>query len=286
MADRPLQALVSPARPVQQCRDISCTLGCAIEELGDAIPTFTAHETLKRARATLRMLRAAIAMLYRPITSCTRRGAADGEDPRRRGHATVRLAERFGTTISAVNCRPPRTSFRPRSQGHQAALNRAMTLAGWHPTQRAGFLARTHSTYRRADAHYAARAMIAQRDCRVAKKTSTVASLQFHADRTGPAASCCDSIISLLPRREHDLAVLRPRGCCVGNRFVDAPREFRQCVRFGTAGRGQVERSYTSRKLWTQWHGRNGANLTESPLHRLAIRGNTLPRVVNDSGVK
>lgn len=58
----PLQTLASPDRPVQQCREIFLRqLTCAIDELEGAKPNVHgARKQLKRARATLRLLRPAI----------------------------------------------------------------------------------------------------------------------------------------------------------------------------------------------------------------------------------
>lgn len=58
----PLQTLASPDRPVQQCREILVRqLSCAIDELEGPSPNVHgARKQLKRARATLRLLRPAI----------------------------------------------------------------------------------------------------------------------------------------------------------------------------------------------------------------------------------
>ena len=83
MADRPLQTLVSPDRTVQQCRDIFVRqLGCAIEELSERKPNVHgARKQLKRARATLRLLRPAVGdgpIEARTSQLATRRGRFEG----------------------------------------------------------------------------------------------------------------------------------------------------------------------------------------------------------------
>ena len=159
MADRPQQTLVSPDRPVQQCRDIFVRqLGCAIDELGERKPNVHgARKQLKRARATLRLLRAAIGdELYRRENIVARDAArplSRTRDDEVMSDALKGVAERFGTTISEVNVRPAAHPVSARQlSGIETALKRAMTRAReWRPDAEGWDSIATglRSTYRR-----------------------------------------------------------------------------------------------------------------------------------------
>ena len=136
MADRPLQALVCPDRPVQQCQDIFVRqLGCAIEELNEHEPNVHgARKLLKRARATLRLLRAVIGdELYRRENVVARDAArplSNARDDEVMNGVLKGLAERFGTTISGENVRTAaHADSVNKLTSIKTALERAMTRA-------------------------------------------------------------------------------------------------------------------------------------------------------------
>ncbi len=123
MADRSLQTLASPDRPVQQCREIFLRqLGCAIEELEGSKPNVHgARKQLKRARATLRLLRPAIGdELYSHENIAARDAArplSKARDEEVMNDALDGLLERFGAAASGLQVAPLRQSLhkgRPR----------------------------------------------------------------------------------------------------------------------------------------------------------------------------
>jgi CHAD domain-containing protein len=141
MADRPLQALVSPEHTVQQCRDIFVRqLGCAIEELSERKPNFHgARKQLKRARATLRLLRPAVGdESYRDENIAARDAArplSKARDDEALNKTLETLSEQFGTTISRAHVRQTAHEVSPRQLTDiKAALKRSMTHAqAWQP---------------------------------------------------------------------------------------------------------------------------------------------------------
>lgn len=273
MADRPLQTLVSPDRPVQQCRDIFVRqLGCAIEELGGPKPNVHgARKQLKRARATLRLLRASIGEeLYRRENVVARDAArplSRTRDDEVMSDALKGLAERFGTTISAVNVHSAAHAVSARQlSGIKAALKRAMARAqAWRPDAQGwdSIASGLHSTYRRARrALRHARKDRATEDLHEWRKQTKYLwhQLQILAPvATGPVGELADEFHHLADYLgdEHDLAVLRPRVPASATDFVDRRREELQDKAFALGERLYADKSKTFvhslEKLWTQW---------------------------------
>src|SRR5262245_15549153 len=118
----PLQALASPDRPVQQCRDIFLRqLDSAIEELQGAKPNVHgARKQLKRARATLRLLRAALDDdQYRRENTVARdasRPLSKARDNEVMSEALEGMLDRFGPAASGLQIGP----LRQRLQKGQA----------------------------------------------------------------------------------------------------------------------------------------------------------------------
>lgn len=273
MADRPLQTLVSPDRPVQQCQDIFVRqLGCAIDELGVRKPSVHgARKQLKRARATLRLLRAAIGDdVYRRENVVARDAArplSRTRDDQVVSDALKGLTERFGTTISGVNVRPAAHPVSARQlSGIKAALKSAMTRAeAWRPDAEGWESIATglRSTYRRA-----------RRALRLARKDRATDDLHEWRKQTkylwhqlqiltpvatGPIGELADEFHHLADYlgNEHDLAVLRPRVAASATDLVDRRREELQDKAFALGERLYADKSQTFvhslEKLWTQW---------------------------------
>jgi CHAD domain-containing protein len=161
MADRSPLALVSPDRPVQQCRDILAQqLGAAAQELAGRNPNIHgARKQLKRARATLRLLRPAIGdEPYRHENIAARDAArplSRARDEEVLSHALEGLVERFGSAASGVHFRHTAHALLARQQHDdiKAALKRAMTRARAWQLDDAGWdciETGLRSTYRRA----------------------------------------------------------------------------------------------------------------------------------------
>lgn len=273
MADRPLQTLVSADRPMQQCRDIFVRqLGCAIEELSGRTPdVHGARKQLKRARATLRLLRAAIGdELYRRENVVARDAArplSRTRDDEVMSDALKGLADRFGTTIAEVNVRPAARAVSARQLGGiKAALKRAMTRArAWHPAAEGWDSIATglHSTHRRARrALRAARKDRATEDLHEWRKQTKYLwhQLQILAPiASGPVGELADEFHHLADYLgdEHDLAVLRPRVPAPAADLVDRRREELQDKAFALGERLYSDKSkafvHSLERLWTQW---------------------------------
>ena len=117
MAGLSQHALSSPDRPVQQCREIFLRqLGWASEELQGAKPNVHgARKQLKRARATLRLLRPALDDdQYRRENTVARDAArplSKARDNEVVSDALEGLLERFGPAASGVQVGPLRHSL-------------------------------------------------------------------------------------------------------------------------------------------------------------------------------
>jgi len=273
MADRPLQTLVSPDRPVQQCRDIFVRqLGCAIEELDGRKPNVHgARKQLKRARATLRLLRAAIGdELYRRENVVARDAArplSNARDDEVMSDALRGLAERFGTTISGENVRPAAHAVSVKQlTSIKAALKRVMTRAqAWRPDADGWDSIATglRSTYRRARrALRRARKDRATDDLHEWRKQTKYLWHQLQIltpIATGPVGELADEFHHLADYLgdEHDLAVLRPRAPTSATDLVDRRREELQDKAFALGERLYADKSRTFvhnlEKLWTRW---------------------------------
>jgi len=112
-----LQTLASPDRPVQQCRDIFLRqLACAIEELQGAKPNVHgARKQLKRARATLRLIRPAIDDdRYRRENTVARDAArplSKARDNEVMSEALGGLLERYGPAAAGLQVGPLQQSL-------------------------------------------------------------------------------------------------------------------------------------------------------------------------------
>lgn len=268
-----VQTLTSPARPVQQCRDIFLhQLESAVEELAGRKPNIHgARKQLKRARATLRLLRAAIGdELYRSENVVARDAArplSRARDDEVMNDALKGLAERFGTAISGVNVRQAAHEVSAKQLGGiKTALKRAMTRAQkWQPDADGwdSIAKGLHSTYRRA-----------QRALRNSRKDRATEDLHEWRKQTkylwhqlqiltpiaaGPVGELADEFHHLADYlgEEHDLAVLRPRVPASATDLVDRRREELQDKAFALGERLYADKSKTFvhslEKLWTQW---------------------------------
>jgi CHAD domain-containing protein len=273
MADRPLQTLVSPDRPMQQCRDIFVRqLGCAIEELEGRKPNVHgARKQLKRARATLRLLRVAIGdELYRRENIVARDAArplSNARDDQVMSDTLKSLAGRFGTTISAENVRPAAHAVSVKQlTSIKAALKRAMTRAqAWAPDADGWDSIATglRSTFRRARrALRRARKDRATDDLHEWRKQTKYLWHQLQVLTplaTGPVGELADEFHHLADYLgdEHDLAVLRPRAPASATDLVDRRREELQDKAFALGERLYADKSKTFvhslENLWTSW---------------------------------
>lgn len=273
MADRPLQALVSPDLPVHQCRDIFVRqLGCAIDELGERQPNVHgARKQLKRARATLRLLRPAVGdESYRDENIAARDAArplSKARDEEALNDTLERLGEHFGTTIPRAQVRQSAYTVSTKQLADiKAALKKSMTrarawqpdIAGWEPIATG-----LRATYRRGRrAMDTARKGRATDDLHEWRKQTKYLwhQLQILTPLApGPVGALADEFHHLADYLgdEHDLAVLRERlaasamplirkrseelqnkAFALGERlYADKPKAFLSCVE----------------KHWTQW---------------------------------
>ena len=140
MADRSLQTLATPDRPVHQCREIFLRqVAAAIEELEQSKPNVHgARKQLKRARATLRLLRSAIGEdLYGRENVAARDAArplSRARDDEVLSNALEGLLEHFGRTAPRMHLRQSSQKL-PAAQLDKikAALKKSMTRAeAWH----------------------------------------------------------------------------------------------------------------------------------------------------------
>jgi CHAD domain-containing protein len=283
MADRSPHALVSPDRPVQQCRDILVQqLGAAIEELAGHKPNIHgARKQLKRARATLRLLRPAIGdEAYR----CENIAARDAARPLSRARdeevlsqALEGLVERFGSAASGVHFRHT-THALPAKQHDdiKAALKRSMTRAhawqlddaGWDCIEKG-----LRSTYRRARrALRRGRRGRATEDLHEWRKQTKYLwhQLQLLTPLApGPIDEMADEFHQLADYLgdEHDLAVLRERVSGTITELIDRRREELQDKAFALGERLYADKARTFvhglQKEWSAWaHKRTARHLT------------------------
>ncbi len=284
MADRPLQALVSPDRPVQQCRDILLRqLGSAIDELEGNKPNIHgARKQLKRARATLRVLRPALGdELYRRENIAARDAArplSKARDEEVMNEALDGLLERFGTSAAGLNPAQLRQSLHKghREAGHElsakqlseigAALKRSMTRAqawqieaeGWDCI--ASGLRATYRRGRRALRH--ARPDRATDDLHEWRKQTKYLwhQLQILTPLApGPIGELADEFHHLADYLgdEHDLAVLRTRLAGPVTELIERRREELQDKALALGERLYADKSKTFAhgvdKHWTEW---------------------------------
>ena len=225
----PLQTLASPDRPVQQCREILLRqLNAAIEELEGSNPNVHgARKQLKRARATLRLLRPAIGEdLYRRENVTARDAArplSAARDQDVLKETLDALAKDFGAKTSGVHIAPLRDAHKltaKRLNEINGALKRAITRArAWEPEAEGWDCIATalRATYRRA-----------RRALRHAREDRATDDLHEWRKQTkymwhqlqiltplaaGPIGELADEFhhLSDYLGDEHDLAVLRER---------------------------------------------------------------------------
>ncbi len=238
MADRLLHVLTSPDRPVQQCREIFLRqLDCAIAELEESKPNVHgARKQLKRARATLRLLRPTIGDdVYRRENVVARDAArplSRARDEEVVSEALHGLLEHFGPTASGLQVTPLNQSLQKsrRQAAHElptkelseikAALKRSANRArSWEPDSDEWDCIATalRSTYRRARrALRHARAARATEDLHEWRKQTKYLWHQLQILTplaTGPVGELADEFHHLADYLgdEHDLAVLRER---------------------------------------------------------------------------
>ena len=273
MADRSSQALVSPERPVQQCREICVhQLGAAIEELTGHKPNIHgARKQLKRARATLRLLRPTIGdESYRRENIAARDAArplSRARDEEVLSQAQEGLVERFGPAASGVHFRHHTHALSGKQLDDiKAALESSMTRArawkiddaDWDCIEKG-----LRSTYRRArQALRRARKGRASEDLHEWRKQTKYLWHQLQALTPlapGPIGEVADELHQLADYLgdEHDLSVLRERATATVTDLIERRREELQDKAFALGERLYTDKAKTFvhglHKEWTQW---------------------------------
>lgn len=284
MADRSPQELVSPDRPVQQCRDILVRqLGAAVEELaGDKPNIHGARKQLKRARATLRLLRPAIGDEHYRRENIAARDAArplsKARDEQVLSQAHDGLIERFGSAASGVRVRRNSHELTAKQLGDiAAALEKPMARvrawqlddAGWDCIEDG-----LRSTYRRArNALRRGRKGRATEDLHEWRKQTKYLWHQLQLLTSlapGPLGELADDFHRLADYLgdEHDLAVLRERASGKVTDLIDRRREELQDKAFALGERLYADKAKTFahglQQQWSEWQ-RHGATR-----HRIA----------------
>jgi CHAD domain-containing protein len=228
MAARSLQALASPSRPVQQCREILLhQLAAAVEALEGSKPdVHGARKQLKRARATLRLLRSASGDDFYRRENIAARDAArllsSARDDEVLGKALDGLLEHYGRKGNA-GTHIARTSRKPITAqlgSIKTSLDRSsIRIQAWSPDSEGWDCIETglRATYRRARrALRHARADRATGDLHEWRKQTKYLWHQLQILTplaTGPVGELADEFHRLADYLgdEHDLAVLRAR---------------------------------------------------------------------------
>jgi CHAD domain-containing protein len=287
MGDRPVQTLISSDRPVQQSRDIFLRhLGSAVEELEGSKPNIHgARKQLKRARATLRLLRPAIGdELYRRENVAARDAArplSRARDEEVMNEALDGLLERFRAAASDLQVAPLRQSLHKghRQSDHElpakqlneikAALKLSMTRSrawqlgadGWDCLEPA-----LRATYRRGRR--------ALREARTERATDPLHEWRKQTKylwhqlqiltplAPGPVGELADEFHHLADYLgdEHDLAVLRGRLSGPVTELIERRREELQDKALALGERLYADKSKTFvhglERHWTEWHRR------------------------------
>ena len=276
MADRSLQALVSPDRPVQQCRDILVhQLSAAAHELAAHKPNIHgARKQLKRARATLRLLRPAIGDdPYRRHNMAARDAArplSRARDEEVLSQARDGLIERFGSVASGMHVhRQARELTAKQLDNIKAALKKnvqgvaawQLDDAGWDCIEDG-----LRSTYRRArHALRRGRKDRATEDLHEWRKQTKYLWHQLQlltALAPGPIGELADDFHRLADYLgdEHDLAVLRERASGKITDLIDRRREELQDKAFALGERLYADKAKTFaqslQQQWTKWQRR------------------------------
>jgi CHAD domain-containing protein len=284
MADRSPQALVSPDRPVQQCREICVRqLNAAVQELARRKPNIHgARKQLKRARATLRLLRPAIGdEAYRQENIAARDAArplSQARDEDVLGQAHEGLIERFGPAASGIQIRKNARKLTPRQlDAIKAALERSRTRlraraldhADWDCIEQG-----VRSTYRRA--RHALRRARGDRATEQLHEWRKQTKYLWHQLQlltplaSGPIGELADDFHRLADYLgdEHDLAVLREQASTPVKALIDRRREELQDKAFALGARlfadGAATFARALRKQWTKWEHK------EAPRHLTA----------------
>lgn len=287
MADRSLQTLASPDRPVRQCREIFAReLSAAVEELSGPKPNIHgARKQLKRARATLRLLRPSMDDDWYRRENVAARDAARplsiARDQEVINETLDGLLERFGPAASRLHPAQLRQSLHKghRHSGHEAsakqlnqikaALKRStkrvqawqLESEGWDCIANG-----LRATYRRAR-HALRRARVerATDDLHEWRKQTKYLwhQLQILTPLApGPVGELADEFHHLADYlgAEHDLAVLRGRLTGPVTDLIERRREELQDKAFALG-----ERLYTDKpkvfihelqKHWASWERR------------------------------
>jgi CHAD domain-containing protein len=273
MADRSPQALVSPDRPVQQCRDILVRqFGTAAQELaGHEANIHGARKQLKRARATLRLLRSAIGdEPYRRANIAARDAArplSKARDQEVLSQALDGLIERFGPVASGVHVRQDARELTAKQVGDiKAALEKPMASARAWQLDDAGWDCiedGLRSTYWRArHALRRGRKGRATEDLHEWRKQTKYLWHQLQLLTSlapGPIGELADDFHRLADYLgdEHDLAVLRERASGKVTDLIDRRREELQDKAFALGERLYADKSKTFvhelQKQWTAW---------------------------------
>jgi len=274
MADRSLQTLTSPDRPVRQCRDIFVRqLGGAIAELAGRKPNVHgARKQLKRARATLRLLRSSIGdELYRRENFAARDAArplSDARDAEVLSHALEGLIERFGPVDSAVQLRHGTRELPAKElEDIETALERSKRRAGaWELDEAAGWDCLAdglRSTYRRARRAlrrgYKERATEDLHEWRKQTKYLWHQLQLLTPLAPGPIGELADEFHHLADYLgdEHDLAVLRERAVGKLTDLIDRRREELQDKALSLGERLYADTSkafvHSLQKQWSEW---------------------------------
>jgi CHAD domain-containing protein len=243
MADRSLQTLASADRPVHQCREILLhQIAAAIDELEGSKPNVHgARKQLKRARATLRLLRSATGDdVYRRENIAAR----DAARPLSRARDDEVLSNALDGLLEHFDRNAPRLQIAQTSHklaaGQldqiKAALGRSMARvkewdpdsAGWDSIE--GGLRATYRRARRALRN--ARSDRATDDLHEWRKQTKYLWHQLQVLTplaAGPVGELADEFHHLADYLgdEHDLAVLRERVAASGelNTLIDRRRE-------------------------------------------------------------
>ena len=277
MADRSQQTLTSPDRPVQQCRDILVRqLGAAVEELAGRKPNIHgARKQLKRARATLRLLRSSIGdELYRRENIAARDAArplSNARDEEVLSQALEGLVERFGPMDAGVDFRHGARELAGKQLDDiKAALAKSMARArAWQFDDDANWDCIANglrSTYRRA-----------RRGLRQGRKDRATEDLHEWRKQTKYLWHQLQLLTPLAPRPigeladefhrladylgdEHDLAVLRTRASGTVTDPIDRRREELQDRALALGERLYADKSkafvHDLQKQWSDWERR------------------------------
>jgi CHAD domain-containing protein len=258
---------------VQQCREIFVRqLHGAVQELAGRKPNIHgARKQLKRARATLRLLRSTIGdELYRRENIAARDAArplSKARDEEVLSHALEGVVERFGPVASGLHLRQGARELPAKQLADiKDALERSMTRArAWALDEDADWDCiekGLHSTYRRA--RHAMRRGRRDRATEELHEWRKQTKYLWHQLQLvtplapGPIGELADEFHQLADYLgdEHDLAVLRERASGKLTELVDRRREELQDKAFALGERLYADKSkkfvHGLQKQWTE----------------------------------